>query len=694
MARDCIEHNPGIELKLRIIGNRQKDGRTYNLPTASEVAALIVGDIHEQLDTRDIVIKTQDGNLIPISELHPSYLPLQYPLLHVYGEDGYRIDIPHRGITLEFESTKKRKTTTMRQWFCYMIQDRVNHFSIINGRRLYQQYLVDTYTMIESERLFYIRCKQSVFRSETIEKLCKLKNKGNRDISRAGQRVILPSSFTGGSRYMMQNYLDAMSLCKWFGYPDIFITFTCNPNWPEIKRFLKDTNLRAEERPNISCRIFKMKLDSLIKDLKDKQPLGKVQAVFYTVEYQKRGLPHAHICIFLHPDSKLSSVEDIDPKISAEISNKDEVLVLYSLVKDFMIHCPCGAYNPKCSCMIDNKCSKNFPKRFSENTCVDTDGFHIYKSSDNGRYVDKSGFDLDNGYVVPYNKYLLKRYQGHINVKWCNQSGSIKYLFIYINKGPDRTTISVGKDNNHDEQEDVVDEIKEYYDCRYLSACEATWRILDEDVDNVLEKESVSTSMFTSWMKCSQLYEEARQLTYVEFPTKFTWKLEQKRLERRKSGFSIGRIHAVSPALGEAYFLRVLLNKVKGPKSFENIRTVNGKLHETFRDACFELGLLDDDSKYIEAIKEVSHSGTGFYIRSLFVTMLTSHSLSRPDVVWNNTWELLSDGILYNQRRILNSPDLALPDEEIKNLTLCEIEKILLRNANTLKNFETMPFPD
>ncbi|XP_076888124.1 uncharacterized protein LOC143538445 [Bidens hawaiensis] len=465
-----------------------------------------------QLDTRDIVVKTQDGNLIPISELHPSYLPLQYPLLHVYEEDGYRIDIPHR---------------------------------------------VDAYTMIESERLFYICCKKSVLRSETYENLCKLKNKGNKDISRAGQCVILPSSFTGSSRYMMQNYLDAMSLCKWFGYPDFFITLTCNPNWPEIKRFLKDTNLRAEDRPDISCRIFKMKLDSLIKDLKDKQPLGKVQAVVYTVEYQKRGLPHAYICIFLHPDSKLSSVEDIDPKISAEIPNKDEDPVLYSLIKDFMIHGPCGAYNPKCSCMIDNKFSKNFPKRFNENTCVDTDGFPIYKRPDNGRYVDKSGFDLDSGYVVSYNKCLLKRYQGRINVEWCNQSGSIKYLFKYINKGPDRTTISVGKDNNHDEQEDVVDEIKEYYDCRYLSACEATWRILvfdvhyripsvtrlpfhlpgkqsvvygaDEDVYNVLEKELVSSSMFTSWMKCNQLYEEARKLTYVEFPTKFTWKLEQKR---------------------------------------------------------------------------------------------------------------------------------------------------------------------
>lgn len=98
------------------------------------------------------------------------------------------------------------------------------------------------------------------------------------------------------------------------------------------------------------------------------------------------------------------------------------------------------------------------------------------------KWFDKSAFDLDNGYVVPYNKYLLKRYQGYIYVEWCNQSGSIKYLFKYINKGLDRTTISIGRENNHDEQQDTVDEIKEYYDCRYLSACEATWRILAYDV--------------------------------------------------------------------------------------------------------------------------------------------------------------------------------------------------------------------
>ena len=125
-------------------------------------------------------------------------------------------------------------------------------------------------------------------------------------------------------------------------------------------------------------------------------------------------------------------------------------------------------------------------------------------------------------------------------------------------------------------------------------------------------------------------------------------------------GYSIGRIHSVSPNLGEAYFLRILLNKVKGPKSFEEIRMVNGEICPSFRDACYALGLLDDDKEYIEAIKEASQSGSGYYLRFLFATMLLSHSLSSPDVVWENTWEYLSDGILYTQQRRLKSPGIII----------------------------------
>ncbi|CAH1445774.1 unnamed protein product [Lactuca virosa] len=618
MVRDSLHENPGANLKLRLIGKREQDGRTYNLPTSSEVAALIVGDISDSVEKRDIVVQTSSGLLQRISELHPSYLAL--------------------------------------------------------------------------------KC-------ESYEKLRNHQALGSTDISNVGQRVILPSSFTGGACYMMQNYLDVMSLCKWFGYPDFFITFTCNPKWPEVQMFLKDTPLHPEDRPDILCRLFKINLDAFIKDLRENKIFGTVQAVVYTIEFQKRGLPHSHICLFLHADCKLPTVEYIDPYISAEIPNINEDPELYSLVREFMIHGPCGAENFNCPCMVDRKCSKNFPKQFCNHTSVDSNGFPLYRRRNDGNVVEQSGIQLDNRNVVLYNKYLLKRYQAHINVEWCNQGSSIKYLFKYINKGPDRATFAMVQNNNDSDNNDAVDEIKEYYDCRYISACEASWRIFkydvhyrypavirlpfhlpgqqqviyeaDDDIEDVLDRPSVASSMFTSWMKCNEINVEARKLTYVEFPTKFVWKPKLLIWKPREVGYSIGRIHSVSPKLGEAYFLRILLNKVKGPKSFEEIRTVNGEICSSFKDACYNLGLLDDDKEYIDAIKEASLSGSGYYLRFLFATMLLSNNLSKPESVWENTWEYLSDGILYTQQQRLKSP-----------------EQILLRNNTSLKNYRRMPYPD
>nr|KAJ0212348.1 hypothetical protein LSAT_V11C400186500 [Lactuca sativa] len=177
----------------------------------------------------------------------------------------------------------------------------------------------------------------------------------------------------------------------------------------------------------------------------------------------------------------------------------------------------------------------------------------------------------------------------------------------------------------------------------------------DDDIDEVLDKPSVAASKFTSWMECNAINSEARDLTYFEFPTKFVWVLNCRFWKRRKTGKAIGRIHSVSPNLGEANFLRILLNKVKGPTSFDEIRTVKGETYSSFRDACYALGLLDDDNEYIDAIKEASHSGSGFYLLFLFATLLVCNNMSKPEIVWEDKWEYLADEILYNQRQRFKS---------------------------------------
>lgn len=279
MVRDryVSQENQLDNVKLRLIGRRTSDGRTYNLPTASEIAVLIVGDIEEALDERDIVVESQTGDIQQINVLHPKFLSLQYPLLFPYGEDGYHTDILHRDVV--DPDTNKHVRLTMREFMAYIIQERPNKFSLIhNSRRLFQQFLVDIFTMIETERMYFVRKKQKILRCASYENLSNQLDNGNQDASTIGKRILLPSSFTGGARYMQQNYLDAMTLCKWFGHPDFFITFTCNPKWPEISRFMRKRGLKPEDRPEVLCRMFKFKLDHLIKNLKENQIFGRVQA--------------------------------------------------------------------------------------------------------------------------------------------------------------------------------------------------------------------------------------------------------------------------------------------------------------------------------------------------------------------------------------------------------------------------------
>lgn len=102
--------------------------------------------------------------------------------------------------------------------------------------RLYQQLLVDAYTMIESNRLRYISLNQKDFRSENYENIAQNADLGDCNFAEQGRRVFIPSSYTGGKQYMMQHYLDVMATCKYFEFPDIFITITCNPKWPKIIR--------------------------------------------------------------------------------------------------------------------------------------------------------------------------------------------------------------------------------------------------------------------------------------------------------------------------------------------------------------------------------------------------------------------------------------------------------------------------
>ena len=180
----------------------------------------------------------------------------------------------------------------------------------------------------------------------------------------------------------------------------------------------------------------------------------------------------------------------------------------------------------------------------------------------------------------------------------------------------------------------------------------------DDDLEEVVNNPIIYCTKFLAWFNANKIYPDARNLTYSQFPTKFVWKVKKHMWSPRKQGYSIGRINFVLPGCGEMFYLRTLLNYVKGPTSFEDIKNVGGDVKNIFKDTCYARGLLEDDREFIDGIVETSNWGTGMFLRHLFMTLLVSKQISRSNIVWDSIWECLSEDILHRQRRILQFPGI------------------------------------
>ncbi|XP_019179623.1 PREDICTED: uncharacterized protein LOC109174850 [Ipomoea nil] len=261
-----------------------------------------------------------------------------------------------------------------------------------------------------------------------------------------------------------------------------------------------------------------------------------------------------------------------------------------------------------------------------------------------------------------------------------------------------------------------------YYDCRYISPSEAAWRIFafdiqfrnpsverlsfhlpnehsiifhdDDLVNDVVNRPTVAQSMFTAWFEANKKYAEGRQLTYSQMPTKFVWKNDKREWQPRQRNWAIGRTFYVPPNTGEIFYLRCLLNIVRGPTSFDEIKKVDGVQYNSFRDACYARGLIEDDKEYVDAITEAATWSSAHLLRKLFVTLLTSNSMSKPENVWEMVWQYLPDDAQYISRRNLSISDLSLNESQKKNYVLLELEKLLNAWNKSLSDYPPMPMPD
>lgn len=619
-------------------------------------------------------------------------------------------------------------------FYAYRIMNRVNEENhILKCRHLYHQYIVDMYAKVESERLRYLRFHQARLRAdEYIHLRDEIHNNvgGNPNVNEIGNAVILPATHIGSPRHMQEYIQDAMTYVRVYGRPDLFITFTCNPKWEEIQKCLLPGQA-ASDRHDITARVFKQKLKSFLDLIVKHKIFGETQCHMYSIEWQKRGLPHAHILVWMV--NKIRP-EEIDQVISAEIPDRDIDPELFEIVTTNMVHGPCGSINMNSPCMDNGKCTKRFPREFLTETITGIDGYPLYRrrSPENGGHSftrsvmnQQDDIEIDNRWIVPYSPILSKTYKAHINVEFCSSVKSIKYICKYVHKGSDMAVFAIQDANANDE-------IARYQMGRYISSNEAVWRILSFSIHDrhpavihlaihlengqrvyFTEQNAVQqaasppkTSLTEFFQLCQQQNEFgqfARTLLYSEVPSYFTlnnksWKPRQQ--GERVAGHpnikfttTLGRLYTIHPRQRECFFLRLLLINVRGPTSFEFLRTVNGQVHVNYEDACRALQLLEDDAHWDTALAEAVLISSPNQIRGLFAILLTTCFPTNPLELWEKYKDAMSEDILHTIRTARSEPELDYTPE-IYNEALQKLEDLCMMISNEPLTKFGLPSPN
>jgi len=331
---------------------------------------------------------------------------------------------------------------------------------------------------------------------------------------------------------MTQLFQDAMAICRHFHKPDLFLTMTANPKWPEIIYSLFPGQT-ATDRPDIVSQVFEQKKKALLK-LIDNSFFGTTIAHIHTIEFQKRGLSHIHLLIFLHPQDHIWDSHHINSMILAQLPDPQLQPLLFAKVTKYMLHGPCGVDNPQAKYMVNGKCSKHFPKEYRERTDWAKNSYPLYARPDNGLVFEHNGARFTNQYVVPYCPQLLLLFDCYLNVEISAGLGTIKYLSKYIYKGPDRATMEISGR--------MQDEIKAHLDGWFIGPTEACWKIFEfnmhgeslavqrlfihlpnehyvnfhayQTVNEVLARQNVKKTQLTAWFDYNSAHNDGLGLTY------------------------------------------------------------------------------------------------------------------------------------------------------------------------------------
>ena len=636
---EILKNKPNYKL---VLGNPNPNKRNHISPEVNEVAG-IYDEKELKFVKNAVVISSRTGDAWKrISYYNKLYEPLSYPLIFLFGQNGWGLDFP----------IKKNKITLL-QYVKYYLQIRDDFFNplLLSGRIL-KQYQIDSKIRIDWLNLQYQVKNQDIIsknkiRRDTVENVI-----NSDDLPNTGTGAIMSDTTPKSPRWYYNQQLNTLAIIREFGNPHLFLTMTCNPSLPEVKEMARlKIDFDVNDRPDLICRSFRERVQILIDDIMTNGIFGHATAYTGTIEFQGRGLPHIHKMIWLSNKDKIRNISDVDRLINCEIpdpvtNNKKE---LFRLIKSKMIHGPCGSINPKNKCMkMRNnvlECSKKFPKDFNNVTTFnDTDYYVKYRrrAPDNsggecGISVNGKKVKITSQWIVPHSIYLLLKYQSHINLEIINKGSPAKYLTKYILKGPDRASVKVEADGTNPPKKHAND-VENFLEGRYLCDMEAVWSNLgfedrytspsvqvlsfhlpnqqhvsfsenDGDKEKILKN---SETTLTAFFKLNKDFPLAREFLYLDICKFFTYCRISKKWKLRKQGvkdpdnFDLLRAEQISrmPVIlpngtrgMEPFALYMLLLKIKGPTSFEDLRKVGSEIFPTFKEAATALNIIEHDDE-------------------------------------------------------------------------------------------------
>ncbi|OMO65295.1 DNA helicase PIF1, ATP-dependent [Corchorus olitorius] len=315
-----------------------------------------------------------------------------------------------------------------------------------------------------------------------------------------------------------------------------------------------------------------------------------VHRVTYTVEFQKRGLPHAHILLWLQQSSKFKSPSDINRFVSAEIPDKDLDPIGYEAVTSLMMHGPCGPSKPRAPCMEGGRCTLL--------TVGVTLVLHVLKGLLSWTTGTCVLMRLAGGCFL-----LISTFGNQLLFNFWS-------IFVVAIMFTSKPNLLLGQSS----------------------------------------RPNVEKTMFTEWMVANSVYADARQLLYADFPSKFVWHANLKKWEPRRRGKCIGRVVQINALAGELYYLRLILNVMRGPRNYDEIRIVSGVLYPTFQ------------------------------------------AVATPLTLFEQHWKMMAEDIKHRFKKVMQGPSAVMSEADLWDRLLIKIDDILHRYGSSLAE-KNLPLP-